>query len=131
MTSVSWDDDDGDEEEEVKASGVRWKGRNLLNFAVGRSRVRALPVVIHFLPEDVDWFSSVSCPAAPRGGWVHDARKREEIGLLSFVCLVEPSPSRSSCKRRDVRILNSSVRMHSLPMNADCCRLLLCGLSAM
>lgn len=56
MTSVSWDDDD----HEVKASAVRWKGRTLINFAVGRSRVRALPVVMHFLPDDIDWFSSVS-----------------------------------------------------------------------
>eukprot|EP00752_Nemacystus_decipiens_P012227 g10839.t1 len=54
MTSVSWVDDD----EEVKASAVRWKGRTLINFAAGRSRVRALPVVIHLLPKDVDWFSS-------------------------------------------------------------------------
>lgn len=58
MTSVSWDDDDQD----AKAiSAVRWKGRTLINFVVGRSRVRALPVVIHFLPEDIEWFSSVSC----------------------------------------------------------------------
>ncbi len=57
MTSVAWVD-----EEETKGSSVRWKGRNVLNFVVGRSsssRVRALPVVIHFLPEDIEWFSSV------------------------------------------------------------------------
>eukprot|EP00752_Nemacystus_decipiens_P011762 g10438.t1 len=54
MTSVPWVDDD----EEVKASAVRWKGRSLINFAAGRSRVRALPVVIHLLPEGIGWFSS-------------------------------------------------------------------------
>lgn len=75
MTSVSWDDE---KEEEVKASAVRWKGRTLVNFAVGRSRVRALPVVIHFLPEDTDWFSSVSWP---RAGCL-DEHKREIFPLF-------------------------------------------------
>lgn len=59
MTSVSWEDD-GQQEVTASSSTVRWKGRTLVNFAVGRSRVRALPVVIHFLPEDIGWFSSVS-----------------------------------------------------------------------
>eukprot|EP00903_Cladosiphon_okamuranus_P013335 g12428.t1 len=54
MTSVSWDDDD----QEAKASALRWKGRTLINFAVGRARLRALPVVIHLLPGDIEWFSS-------------------------------------------------------------------------
>ncbi|CAM9722995.1 unnamed protein product [Scytosiphon promiscuus] len=53
MTSIAWDD-----EEETTPSAVRWKGRTLMNFVVGRSRLRALPVVFHFLPEDISWFSS-------------------------------------------------------------------------
>ncbi|CAM9186374.1 unnamed protein product [Hapterophycus canaliculatus] len=64
MTSVSWED-----EEETTPSAVQWKGRTLMNFVVGRSRLRALPVVFHLLQEDIDWFSS-------------DARLFEELKVL-------------------------------------------------
>ncbi|CAM9171350.1 unnamed protein product, partial [Laminaria digitata] len=39
---------------------LRWKLRTHFNFAVGRSTLRALPVVIHLLSDDVDWFSEDS-----------------------------------------------------------------------
>lgn len=42
-----------------KSSTLRWKGRTHINFIAGRSRLRVLPVVIHLLPDDIDWFSEV------------------------------------------------------------------------
>lgn len=36
---------------------LRWKGRTHFNFAVGRHKLRALPVVVHLLSEDIDWFT--------------------------------------------------------------------------
>lgn len=41
-------------------TNLRWKQRTHFNFAVGRSTLRVLPVVIHLLSDDIDWFSEVS-----------------------------------------------------------------------
>lgn len=57
MTSISWDDDDG---VSIGSSVMTWKGRNHFNFIAGRSKLRALPVILHLLPEDIDWFAKVS-----------------------------------------------------------------------
>lgn len=57
MASGSWDfSEDGTH---TASSTVRWRGRNHVNFIAGRSKLRALPVVIHLLPDDIDWFSEV------------------------------------------------------------------------
>ena len=41
-------------------TALRWKHRTHFNFIVGRSILRALPVVVHLLSDDIDWFSEVS-----------------------------------------------------------------------
>lgn len=47
----------GDDKRAV--STLRWKGRTHINFIAGLSRLRVLPVVIHLLPDDIEWFSEV------------------------------------------------------------------------
>ena len=48
------------ESDERAFAAMRWKGRTHFNFLAGRSRLRALPVVVHLLPNDIDWFSKVN-----------------------------------------------------------------------
>lgn len=58
MTSVSWDDTEEGGRKSTTPR-LRWKRRNHFNFVAGRSRLRALPAVIHLLPDDIDWFAKV------------------------------------------------------------------------